>query len=343
MSWEPRGPGGGMEDPLVKLLREFQKMLAKGGGPSFKGWKPLVAVILIGIFLWKGFYIVAPDEQGIVLRFGNHVRTSAPGPHLKIPMIEEVLLPQITKLHRIEVGFRSRSGTAQMIPAEALMVTGDENIVAVEFIVQFRIRDAQAFLFNVADPGATIKKSAESAIRQVVGQRRIDEALTVGKAKIQLDTQQLLQNTLDAYESGIQITAVQLQDVDPPEAVAAAFKDVASAKEDKEKLINEAHGYRNKILPKAKGEAAQMINEAQGYSEARVRRAEGEVDRFLKTLKEYEASKEIIRKRIYIETMEGVLGDIDKVIIDKGIGGQILPYLPLGQEGFGNMARKETP
>ncbi|MFQ5598274.1 MAG: FtsH protease activity modulator HflK [Nitrospiria bacterium] len=344
MSWEPRGPGGNMEDPFAKILQEFQKILQKKGpGPALKGWKIVVAVVAVVLFIWKGFYIVAPDEQGIILRFGDVVRSTAPGPHLKIPVIEEVLLPKITKLHRVEVGFRtSRGGVAQMIPQEALMVTGDENIVAVEMIIQFRIKDAKEFLFNVADIGPTIKKGAEAAIRQVIGQSQIDEALTVGKARIQQDTMVLLQQILDEYEAGVQVTAVQLQDVDPPEEVASAFKDVASAKEDKEKLINEAHGYRNDIIPKAKGEAAQVVNEAKAYAEARMRRAEGEADRFLKTLKEYQQSKEIIRKRIYIETMESVMGDMEKIIIDTSVAGRALPFLPLGSEGLGATLGKGT-
>lgn len=342
MSWEPRKPGGDFEDPFAKILQEFQKFIKqRPKGPLFKGWKIILVLLIAGFLLWKGFYIVAPDEQGVVLRFGNMVRTTAPGPHLKIPVIEEVLLPKITKLHRIEIGFRTtRSGVAQRVPVEALMVTGDENIVAVEMIVQFRIKNAEEFLFRVADVGETIKKVAEASIRQVIGQTRIDEALTVGKAQIQLEAQTVLQSILDEYEAGVQITAVQLQDVNPPDAVAAAFKDVASAKEDKEKLINESHGYRNDIIPKAKGEAAQMVNEAQAYSEARVRRAEGEADRFLKTLKEYKESEEIIRKRIFIETMEEVMAKVDKVLIDESVAGRVLPYLPLDRGVLGKAAKQ---
>ncbi|MFQ5588458.1 MAG: FtsH protease activity modulator HflK [Nitrospiria bacterium] len=322
----------------MKLLQELQKMLQqRPGSPLFKGWKIVAAVAAILFLLWKGFYIVAPDEQGIVLRFGDMVRTAAPGPHLKMPVIEEVLLPKITKLHRIEVGFRTtRGGSTQVIPEEALMVTGDENIVGIQLIVQFRIKDAQEFLFNVADIGPTIKSSAEASIRQIIGQSKIDEALTVGKARIQQETQVLLQGILDEYAAGVQVTAVQLQDVNPPEAVAAAFKDVASAKEDKEKLINESHGYRNDIIPKAKGQAAQVVNEAQAYAEARVQRAEGEADRFLATLKEYKQSETIIRKRIYIETMAEVMPEIDKIIIDQGVSGKVLPLLSLGAGSLGD-------
>jgi len=338
MAWEPRKPEGGGEDPFVKLMKDLQK-LGAGGPIKLKGLKPIIGILLVLFFLWKGFYIVAPDEQGVVLRFGELVRTAEPGPHLKIPFVETVLLPKVTKLHRIEIGFRTTRGGAQTIPREALMVTGDENIVAVELIIQFRILDAEDFLFNVADIGPTIKKVAEASIRQIIGQSQIDEALTVGKAKIQQDTQAVLQRILNEYEAGVQITAVQLQDVDPPGAVEAAFKDVASAKEDKEKLINESHGYRNDIIPRAKGEAAQVINEAQAYSEARVRRAEGEADRFLQTLKEYRQAKGIIRKRIYIETMEEVLSNVEKIIIDDSLGGRVLPLLPLGKEGLGGGRR----
>ena len=199
-------------------------------------------------------------------------------------------------------------------------------------IVQFRIKDAQEFLFNVADMGETIMKATEASIRQVIGQSQIDVALTTGKAEIQQNTQILLQQILDDYHAGVQVTAIQLQDVDPPDQVVSAFKDVASAKEDKEKLINESQGYRNDILPKAKGEAAQMINQAQGYAQSRVRRAEGEADRFVGMLKEYQQAPSIIRKRMYLETMEAVLPGINKVIIEGKAGDRMLPYLPLARE-----------
>jgi membrane protease subunit HflK len=256
-----------------------------------------------------------------------------PGPHFKIPFIETALIPKITKLHRIEVGFRSdpRGGT-QTVPREALMLTGDENILGVELIVQFRIKDAKEFLFNVAEMGETITKATEAAIRQVIGESHLDEALTTGKAEIQQNTQILLQRILDDYRAGVQVAAIQLQDVDPPEQVVAAFKDVASAKEDKEKLINESQGYRNDIIPKAKGEAAQMVNQAQGFAQSRLRRAEGEADRFLRTLKEYQQARPIIRKRIYLETMEEILPGMDKVIIEGKAGDRLLPYLPLSRE-----------
>jgi membrane protease subunit HflK len=216
-----------------------------------------------------------------------------------------------------------------MLPKEALMLTGDENILAVEFIVQYKIKNAVEYLFRVDDIEETIQKAAEASMREVIGKSKIDEALTTGKSQIQQDTQTLLQVILDDYQAGVQIAAVQLQDVDPPEAVVAAFKDVASAKEDREKLINQAQGYRNDIIPKAKGEAAQVVNQAKGYAQARVARAEGEANRFTQTLKEYSQAKDIISKRIYIETMEEILPNAEKIIIDGKAGDRLLPYLPL--------------
>jgi len=203
------------------------------------------------------------------------------------------------------------------------------NILAIEFIVQFKIKEAANYLFNVAYIDDTIGKAAEASMREVAGKSKIDEALTTGKAQIQQDTQVLLQTILDQYQAGVQVAAVQLQDVDPPEAVAAAFKDVTNAKEDREKLINQAQGYRNDIIPRAKGEAAQLVNQAKGYAQARLNRAQGEANRFLATLKEYNQAKDIISKRIYIETLEEILPNVEKVIIDGKGGERVLPYLPL--------------
>jgi membrane protease subunit HflK len=216
-----------------------------------------------------------------------------------------------------------------MVPQEALMLTGDMNILAIEFIVQYKIKDSSEYLFNVADVHETIGKAAEASMREVVGKSKIDEALTTGKAEIQQGTMVLLQNILDEYHAGVQVAAVQLQDVDPPEAVAAAFKDVTNAKEDREKLINQAQGYRNDIIPKAKGEAAELVNRAKGFAQARVNRAQGEANRFLATLKEYHQAKDIISKRIYIETLEEILPHVEKVIIDGKGGERLIPYLPL--------------
>jgi len=327
MVWDPKDPWSKKPDPIDDVLRQAQMQLRQ---LPLRGIRVLVIALAAVILVWQGTFIVAPDEEGVVKRFGDVVRSAGPGPHLKIPFIETVERPKVEKLHRIEVGFRTdRQGRQQMLPKEALMLTGDENILAVEFIVQYKIKNAKDYLFRVDEIEETIGKAAEASMREVVGKSKIDEALTAGKAQIQQDTQTLLQRILDQYQAGVQVAAVQLQDVDPPEAVVAAFKDVASAKEDREKLINQAQGYRNDIIPKAKGEAAQVVNQAKGNAQARVARAEGEAARFVKTLKEYEQAKEIISKRIYIETMESVMAGVEKVIIDGKAAERLLPFLPL--------------
>jgi modulator of FtsH protease HflK len=328
MVWDPKDPWSKKSDPLEDVLKQaqmqFRNFLPSGGFRNV-----LLAGLLI-FLVWQSAFIIGPDEEGVVKRFGIPVRSVGPGPHLKIPLIESVLQPKVAKLHRVEIGFRTdRQSRQQMIPQEALMLTGDMNILAIEFIVQYKIKEASDFLFNVADIHDTIGKAAEASMREVIGKSKIDEALTTGKAQIQQDTQDLLQKILDQYQTGVQIAAVQLQDVDPPEAVAAAFKDVTNAKEDREKLINQSIGYRNDILPKAKGEAAQIVNQAKGYAQARLNRAQGEANRFLATLKEYSLARDTISKRIYIETMEEILPKMEKIIIDGKAGERMLPYLPL--------------
>jgi len=308
-----------------QMYRLVRTLVSKG--------KYIVLAILV-LWLLLGIYIVQPDEVGVVMRFGALSRTVQPGPHYHLPYpIETVLRPQVTKIHRIEIGFRTvrpePPAQYREIPKEALMLTGDENIVSVEFIVQYRIKDAMNYLFKVDSVENTIKASAEAAIREVIGKNRIDEVLTSGKAKLQEETLILLQRIMDDYGAGVHIVAVQLQDVRPPDPVSAAFKDVASAREDKDKLINQSQGYRNDIIPKAQGEAAQTVNQAQGYAEARIKRSQGEANRFVQTLTEYRKGKEVIRKRIYIETMEEVLASVDKYIIDEKGSGGVLPLLPL--------------
>jgi len=337
MVWDPKDPWGKKSDPLEEALKQAQsqlKDLFPSGGlmnllPSGGARNILIAGLLI-LLVWQSVFIVAPDEEGVVKRFGVPVRAADPGPHFKIPFVETVLQPKVEKLHRLEIGFRtSQQGRQQMVPQEALMLTGDMNILGIEFIVQYKIKEAREFLFNVAEIHETIGKAAEASMREVVGKSKIDEALTTGKAVIQADTMTLLQTILDQYKSGVQIAAIQLQDVNPPDAVAAAFKDVTNAKEDREKLINQAQGYRNDIIPRAKGEAAERVNQARGFAQARLNRAQGETNRFLATLKEYNQAKDVISKRIYIETLEEILPNVEKVIIDGKGGERVLPYLPL--------------
>ncbi|MBK9308368.1 MAG: FtsH protease activity modulator HflK [Nitrospira sp.] len=337
MVWDPKDPWGKKSDPLEEALKQAQsqlKDLFPPGGlksllPAGGSWNIIIAGLLI-LLVWQSVFIVAPDEEGVVKRFGVPVRAVEPGPHFKIPFVETVLQPKVAKLYRVEVGFRtSQQGRQQMVPQEALMLTGDMNILGIEFIVQYKIKEAREFLFNVADIHETIGKAAEASMREVVGKNKIDEVLTTGKAEIQQGALILLQSILDQYKSGVQIAAIQLQDVNPPDAVAAAFKDVTNAKEDREKLINQAQGYRNDIIPRAKGEAAEMVNRARGFAQARLNRAQGETNRFLATLKEYQQGKDVISKRIYIETLEEILPNVEKVIIDGKGGDRLLPYLPL--------------
>lgn len=328
MPFEPQYPNQGQLDleDLFSQLRLFLKTLLPKAG--------LIAGLIFVFWLMTGVYIVQPDEVGVVKRFGAVSRVTEPGPHYHLPApIEEVLRPKVTKVHRAEIGFRTIDigPPAQYRPMteEALMLTGDENIVSIEFIIQYRIKDAMAYLFHLDLVEPTVKASAEAAMREVIGKNKIDEVLTTGKAMIQEETMVLLQKTLDDYKAGVQIVAVQLQDVRPPEPVSEAFKDVASAREDKEKLINQSQSYQNDIIPKAQGEAAQNVNRAQGYAQARIKRAEGEASRFLQSLAEYRKGREVIRKRIYIETMEEVFSGVDKVILDGKGGERVLPYLPL--------------
>jgi len=310
-------------------MREF----AAPGGKAL-WW---VAGGLIVLWLLTGIYIVEPDEEGVVLRFGKYDRTVPPGPHYRIPYpIESVDTPKVTQVQRVEVGFRSQArggGQTQVraVPEEAYTLTGDENIVNVQFSVQYKIRDAVEFLFRVTNQAAVVQNAAEAAMREVIGTSEIDSALTDGKLRIQDDATRLLQSILDRYEVGVEVIAVQLQDVHPPQDVIEAFKDVASAREDKIRIINEAEAYRNEILPRARGQAAEMINQAQAYRAARIRAAEGETGRFAAVFAVYEKAKNVTRKRLYYETLEEILSspDMEKIILPPGAVNRTLPLLPI--------------
>lgn len=339
MPWDPNRPGGGSwgegPPPIEDVVRRFEDSIRSI--KSLKNKLPglgIIVILLLGLWAASGIYIVAPDETGVVKRFGKIVRTSPPGPHWHIPVpVETVLKAKVTKVHRLEIGFRTiyagPPAKYRGVPSEALMLTGDANIVALEFIVQYRIKDPVAYLFNIRDQEKTIRDAAEASIREVVGKNKIDEVLTEGKFQVQQGTLTLLQQILDRYQAGIKVDAVQLQDVLPPEQVIAAFKDVASAKEDREKTENQAQGYRNDILPKAKGMAAQIVNEAQAYREAKINQAQGDASRFLQVLSEYRKAKEVTRTRIYLETLEEILPRMEKILIDKKTSEQMIPYLPL--------------
>ena len=357
MSWNNSGGGGGGSqgpwgsgsappqppdlDKIVQMVRE--QLSAKMPGGSL--W-PLFAGIAFLLWLATGVYVVAPDEKGVVVRFGRYVETTDSGPHFHWPYpVETVYTPKVTQVQRIEIGYRTRGRTSVAVPEESLMLTGDENIVDINLSIQYRIEEngAANFLFNLrspaSDPHQAVRNAAEASIRQVIGRNSIDTVLTTGKEKIQANTKQTMQGILDGYKSGLRIIAVQLQQVAPPAEVIHAFKDVASAREDRERAINEAQGYANDILPKAKGEAAKQIQEAEAYKTAKLTRAEGDVHRFLALLSEYKKAENVTQTRLYLETMEKVLPNVNKVVIQPGVNQGVLPFLPLGGRGMPSIER----
>ena len=290
--------------------------------PTFNIGGLAILLLVVGAwFVLSAFYVVGPDEEGVVRRFGKWVRTEPSGLHFKFPYpIEKIDLPKVTQVQEISVG---------RILKEAKMLTGDENILLVEVRVQYKIKDAAQYLFNVRNVEETIKDATESALRQTIGSHPIDDPLTEKKAEIMDEIQLSLQQMLDHYECGIDVRQVQLQDVNPPQEVDFAFKDVQSAKEEKEQLINEALGYQNDIIPKARGGAEKLIREAEAYREERIKRAEGDASKFRSVLAEYRKAKNVTEKRLYLETMEQILPGIEKVILDEKAG-NLLNVLPLG-------------
>jgi len=330
---------------------DFQDQFDKFKKFKLPGWKLIVPIFIV-LWIASGFYIVEPDEVGVVKQFGQYNRITTAGPNYHIPFpVESVVTPKVTQIRRIEFGFRSsgrarsqnfQQGVSRDVPEEALMLTGDENIVSVQFIVQYMIKDAKNYLFNVYDPTKTIVHAGEAAMREIIGKGKIDDALTTGKQEIQAQTRDLMQKILNSYETGISIVAVQMQNVHPPTQVVDAFKDVASAREDKSRFINEAEAYQRDILPKARGEASRIINAAEAYMESKVRKSEGDASRFLALLKEYSKAKEITRQRLYLEAMESILQnpEIEKLVMSDDALKKSVPYLPLGQLPKGNAAPK---
>ena len=331
-----RGPVPPNIDEVIRNIQEKIKKFLPSG--STGGNKPLLFGLIIIAIIWalSGLYRVLPDEQGIVLRFGKFVSTTQPGLNYHFPYpIETVLTPKVTKVNRIDIGFRSGSDTGFSsagvadVPEESLMLTGDENIVNIDFSVFWVIKDAGKFLFKIQDPAATVKAAAETAMREVIAKSKLQSILTEGRSKIEIETQEIAQSLLDEYESGIQITQVQTQKADPPDQVIDAFRDVQAARADMERAKNEAQAYQNDVIPRARGEAAKILQEAEAYKKQVVAAAEGEASRFLAIYTEYAKAKVVTKKRMYLETMEKVLADVDKVIIDKNAGSGVIPYLPL--------------
>jgi len=339
------GSGRGPTPPDIDaIIRDIQNKINKflpGGSKS--GGKPigLILIILLLVWLASGLYRVGPDEQGVVLRFGKFIKTTQPGLHYHIPLpVETVQTPKVTKVNRIDIGFRSErdsgfstGGGVADVPQESLMLTGDENIVNIDFSVFWVIKDAGKFLFEIQDPEGTVKAAAETAMREVIAKSDIQPILTEGRAKIEVETQEIIQSILDEYQSGIQVTQVQTQKADPPDQVIDAFRDVQAARADMERSKNEAEAYANDVIPRARGEAAKIMQAAEAYKQQVVAASEGEASRFLSIFNEYEKAKEVTQERMYLETMEKVLADIDKVIIEKNAGSGVVPYLPLPELG----------
>ena len=329
-----RGPTPPNIDEIIKKIQNTINRFLPGGKSS--SYKPMILglVILIAIWAFSGLYRVLPDEQGVVLRFGKFVSTTQPGLNYHLPYpVETVFTPKVTKVNRIDIGFRSASDSGRTsgvddVSEESLMLTGDENIVNIDFSVFWVIKDAGKFLFKIQSPVETVKAAAETAMREVIAKSRLQPILTEGRSSIEIETREIIQSLLDEYESGIQITQVQTQKADPPDEVIDAFRDVQAARADMERAKNEAEAYQNDVIPRARGEAAKILQEAEAYKKQVVAAAEGEASRFISIYNEYVLAKRVTQERMYLETMEKVLADINKIIIDRKAGG-VVPYLPL--------------
>ena len=357
--WGGGGPNGipDLDEVLARLQASARRFVP--GGPGGRRTNPrLIALIaLVGAVVWlaSGFYRVQPDQQGVVLRFGAFQRTTLPGLNYHLPWpVEQALTPAVTRINRTEVGFRiaadssgasrigssqdlgrdvpGRGGPAREVLEEALMLTGDENIIDINFSVFWRIRDASTFLFNTRNPENTVKSVSESMMREVIGRTPIQPALTEARARIEQDVTAGAQGVLDKYGVGVEITQVQLQKVDPPGAVIESFRDVQRANTDADRARNEAESYRNDIVPRARGDAARLTAEADGARQANIAEAGGQAQRFLSVYNAYSVAKDITMKRLYIETMQDILTKTPSIVVDDKLQG-IVPYLPLDPTG----------
>ena len=333
-------PSGSTPPDFEEFLRRSQEKLRSVLPGGNLGGKGLGLIVLAAIAIWglSGFFRVDPDELGVVLRFGKYVRDAKPGLNYHLPYpIESVLTPKVTRVNRIDIGMRlvedlRRGTTMRDVPEESLMLTGDENIVDVDFSVFWLVKPDGAgdYLFNIQQPEGTVKAVAESAMREIVGRSTLQPILTT-RQPVETAVQELMQSTLNKYGAGITITQVQLQKVDPPSQVIDSFRDVQAARADLERAQNEAQTYANKVVPEARGKAAQITQGAEAYREQTVAEAKGATSRFLKVYDEYKKAPDVTRQRMYLETMERLFGGTDKIIMDSGASGGVVPYLPLDQ------------
>ena len=360
---DPWGQGNGQKGPpdLDQVIRDLQKKLSGifgksssrgGGGGGSGGGKgkglslgrtggSLLAIVVVGLWIASGFYVVDQSEQGVELRFGEYQEVKPAGLRWHMPYpIESVEIVNVQKVRTVEVGYRTREGaTARdgatqlvLVPREALMLTADENIIDIQFAVQYNIRDPRDLLFKVSEPAdQVVRQATESAVREIVGRSSMDFVITGGRAEIAFETRELLQNILDRYQTGITVRAVEMQNAQPPAEVKDAFDDAVRAREDEERLKNEAEAYANDIIPKARGAAARIVQESEGYKESVIATSQGEASRFLQVLEEYNLAPGVTRDRLYLEAMEEVLSRSTKLVIDQGSNSNNVMYLPLDQ------------
>lgn len=346
---DPWGKRGGNDGPpdLDEVVKNLQRKLGnlfggKGGGngtpPSPNGSGAassagigLIALIALVVWLLSGIYIIDPAERGVVLRFGQYQTSTEPGPHWHFPYpIDQVEVVNVEEIRTVEIGYRSGGGRQEnSILSESLMLTNDENIVDLKIAGQYRVSDAAQYLFNVRTPDTILRQMMESAVREVVGQSDMDFVLTEGRSEVAIRTESLLQSMLDEHSTGLTVTSVSMQDVQPPEEVQSAFEDVVKAREDEVRQINQAEAYSNDILPRARGAAFRIIQEAEAYRSQVVARASGDTSRFLQVMTEYEKAPVITEQRLYIDALESVYRDSQKVLIDVEDGGNNMLYLPL--------------
>ena len=333
--WGGGPSNGGVRPPdLEELLRRARESFQRfwPGGGLGRGGMAVAALALFGLWLLSGFYIVSPYEQGVVLRFGKFVTHTQSGVNYHLPWpIETAYTPEVTRQKQINIGYKvsaDNNNQSEDVPDESLMLTGDENIVDVNFTVYWQIKDANAYLFNVDHPDEAVKAVAESAMREVVGQERMERIQTSGREQIQLRVLNLMQHALDSYNAGIVVTDVKMQKADPPADVRDAYLDVQKALADQDRKRNEAEAYNNTIIPQARGEAAHIVQDAEAYRQQAIAEATGEAKRFLSVYQEYKKAPEVTRRRIYLETMSQVLAPMNKVIVDDAAKG-VVPYFQL--------------
>ncbi|AZL15648.1 FtsH protease activity modulator HflK [Rickettsiales endosymbiont of Stachyamoeba lipophora] len=345
--WGSQKNNPDLDELFKQTQQKFKKVFGGNNGPETPGpfgfgSSVLLSLIIIITIVWAatGFYIVEEEEQAVVLRFGKFARLANPGPNYHIPFpIEKAIKHKVTNHQIEEFGYRSSDNStkdifsgrkldARNIIEESLMLTGDENIVDINFLVRWKIDNIKNYTFNVKDPRLTVKMAAESAVREVIGYTKFAEAQTEGRARIEQKSMKLLQDILDSYNSGIIILGLQMLKVDPPQQVIDAFRDVQTARADKERIINESYSFKNDLLPKTRGQADKIVKESEAYQYEVIARAEGEMSRYKSIYEQYKVDKKVTKTKLYLETLEQVLGDVNKVIIDDNIK-SLAPFLPL--------------